>query len=83
MLVESQAAVYHERGGANLLAWELPLTHLQSAATALVSAVDDRSIPALTIKRINGLPYLEHDFADMLSEAGAYRTPSAIRIRPR
>lgn len=82
VLVESQAVVYHERGGANLLVWEAPQDRLRSAADSLVSAVDDRSIPALAIKRINGRPYIEHDFAEMLSTAGAYRTPSAIRVRP-
>ena len=82
VLVQAQPAIYHERGGASLLVWPLPSRHLRSAAAALVKAVDDRRIPALIIKRINGESYLGHEFADILADAGAYRTPSTIRIRP-
>jgi ATP-dependent Lhr-like helicase len=83
VLSESQPVVYHERGGANLLVWELPSAQLHCAAAALVEAVDNRIIPALNIKRINGQASIEHEFTEILASAGAYRTPSAIRIRPK
>ena len=87
-------AVYVERGGRSMLTFGLgeeagsatPPIDVAQALEALVVAVHQGRVPALTVTRINGLTVLDRPaaiepVAQALLNAGAHLSPRGLRVR--
>lgn len=84
VLIDGAPAAFSDAGGRSLL-WWADGERTELAARLIVEAVGARSmLPLLSIERINGeglaAPGAAHVIA-ALRDAGAYRSPKAVRVR--
>ncbi|GAA0476754.1 ATP-dependent helicase [Streptomyces olivaceiscleroticus] len=83
VVVDGELAVYMERGGKTLLAWQAEEgdTRVRLALEALAAAVRNGFVGALTVERINGSSALTSPLAAELEHAGFHATPRGLRLR--
>ncbi|MEV0603950.1 ATP-dependent helicase [Streptomyces sp. NPDC050315] len=85
VVVDGELAVYMERGGKTLLAWQAGEdgdgTRARLALEALAAAVRNGFVGALTVERINGSSALTSPLAAELEAAGFHATPRGLRLR--
>ena len=88
VLVDGELALYMERGGKTLLAWDAAEAEngdghgrLRIAAEALTAAARAGSLGTLTVQRINGEPALSDPVGRVLETAGFHATPQGLRLR--
>ncbi|KJK58296.1 DEAD/DEAH box helicase [Saccharothrix sp. ST-888] len=78
VLVEGEPALYVERGGKSLLAWQ---PH-PAAVEALAEAVRHGALgSSVTIERANGEAALTSELGRLLEQAGFHPTPRGLRLR--
>jgi ATP-dependent Lhr-like helicase len=78
-LVDGEPAVYVERGGRSLLAWERPEGHLAAAATAIAQGWSRAGMDRAVITKINGgVP--SQTWVRILTAAGFLPTPRGLRF---
>ncbi len=78
VLLDGEPALYVERGGKTLLAWNDSPAPLE----ALASAVREGALgPTVTIERANGEPALTSPLGQALEAAGFHPTPRGLRLR--
>ncbi len=76
--VDGELALYLERGGKSLLAWDLPEDVLAAAASALVRNGQRLGMDRAVVTKVNGAaPTADH--ARLLGEAGFLATPRGLR----
>ncbi|MCH9817067.1 MAG: DEAD/DEAH box helicase [Actinomycetia bacterium] len=81
ILVAGSPVVYAESGGSAVTMWERDSAEQAAALTALVQAVTHQELRPMTVKRINGQPALESAFRPAMEAAGAFATPSGLKVR--
>ncbi|MDA9913018.1 DEAD/DEAH box helicase [Candidatus Nanopelagicales bacterium] len=81
VLVQGRPVVYAESGGSAMTIWDQEPAEVQDALTALVRAVSGQELRPMTVKRINGQLAHENSLGSILVQAGAFATPSGIKIR--
>ncbi|MFH7598712.1 ATP-dependent helicase [Streptomyces racemochromogenes] len=82
VLVDGELTLYLERGGKTLLAWPDPGDpRLAAAMDALVAASRARTLPDLTVERINAAAALTSPLGQALEAAGFHATPRGLRLR--
>jgi len=78
VLVDGEPALYVERGGKSLLAWNHQPAAVEALATAVRQGALGRSV---TIERANGEPALTSPLGQALEAAGFHPTPRGLRLR--
>jgi ATP-dependent Lhr-like helicase len=78
VVVDGELALYLERGGKSLLAWDHPDDLLLKAATALVRDGQRLGMDRAVIAKVNGATPTD-DHARLLAEAGFLPTPRGLR----
>lgn len=81
VMVDGALALYVERGGKTLLAFDDVPEVLAAAAAALVGVVQRGAVDKLIMEKVNGHGILDTPVAAALTHAGAYSTPKGLRIR--
>lgn len=81
VMVDGALALYVERGGKTLLAFDEDPEVLAAAAAALVGVVKRGAVDKLIMEKVNGHDILDTPAAAALTHAGAYSTPKGLRIR--
>ncbi|PRY02646.1 ATP-dependent helicase [Allonocardiopsis opalescens] len=81
VLVDGELVLYVERGGRSVLSFTADSAPLREAVAALVAAVRDGRLPALTVRRADGVPVFESSLADLLEREGFHATPQGLRLR--
>jgi ATP-dependent Lhr-like helicase len=81
VMVDGALALYVERGGKTLLAFDEDPEVLAAAAAALVGVVKRGAVDKLIMEKVNGHGILDTPAAAALTHAGAYSTPKGLRIR--
>ncbi|MFF3006584.1 ATP-dependent helicase [Kitasatospora sp. NPDC057940] len=81
VLVDSELALYVERGGKSLLAWPEDDATRALAVGALAAAVREGALGSVTVERANGEPALGSALGAALEEAGFHATPRGLRLR--
>ncbi|WLQ08691.1 ATP-dependent helicase [Arthrobacter oryzae] len=81
VMVDGALALYVERGGKTLLAFDDAPEVLAAAAAALVGVVKRGAVDKLIMEKVNGHGILDTPAAAALTHAGAYSTPKGLRIR--
>ncbi|CAN7206810.1 DEAD/DEAH box helicase [Arthrobacter sp. LjRoot78] len=81
VMVDGALALYVERGGKTLLAFDDDPEVLAAAAAALVGVVRRGAVDKLIMEKVNGHGILDTPVAAALTHAGAYSTPKGLRIR--
>jgi ATP-dependent Lhr-like helicase len=81
VMVDGALALYVERGGKTLLAFDDDPEVLAAAAAALVGVVKRGAVDKLIMEKVNGHGILDTPAAAALTHAGAYSTPKGLRIR--
>lgn len=93
VLLEGRPLAYLERGGRTLLVFTRAAPELDACARVLAGAVTARTLQALSVETINGVPATRVDDGSEIASvvaatrrgllgAGFYGTPKALRIRP-
>ncbi|MDR6506248.1 DNA glycosylase AlkZ-like family protein [Arthrobacter oryzae] len=81
VMVNGALALYVERGGKTLLAFDEDPEVMAAAAAALVGVVKRGAVDKLIMEKVNGHGILDTPAAAALTQAGAYSTPKGLRIR--
>ncbi|MDH6127695.1 ATP-dependent helicase [Kitasatospora sp. GP82] len=78
VLVDGELALYVERGGKSLLAWQSRSAPVEALAEAVRHGALGSSV---TIERANGEAALTSELGRLLEEAGFHPTPRGLRLR--
>ncbi len=81
VMVDGVLVLYVERGGRTLLCFSDDEAAVSLAAAALVQVVKRGAIDKMAMEKVNGSGILGTPLAAALLAAGAYSSPSGIRIR--
>ncbi len=81
VLVDGALVLYVERGGRTLLCFSDDEAAVALAAAALVQVVKRGAVGKLAIEKVNGASILDTPLATALLAAGAYGSPSGVRVR--
>jgi len=83
VLTDGELALYIERGGRSLLSFTDDAAILTAATRALAEIATSGTLGSLTLRRIDGVPALQHDgpLAGALRDAGFGPTPQGLRLR--
>ncbi|MCQ9162872.1 ATP-dependent helicase [Arthrobacter sp. STN4] len=81
VMVDGALVLYVERGGRTLLCFSDDDARVALAAGALVQVVKGGGVDRLAMEKVNGAGILDTPLAAALLGAGAYSSPSGVRIR--
>ncbi|WP_207797143.1 ATP-dependent helicase [Arthrobacter glacialis] len=81
VMVDGALVLYVERGGRTLLCFSDDPVLISLAGAALVQVVKRGAIDKMAIEKVNGAGILDTPLAAALLAAGAYSSPSGVRIR--
>ncbi|RAN76061.1 DEAD/DEAH box helicase [Bacillus sp. SRB_336] len=81
VMVDGALVLYVERGGKTLLCFSGHEASVALAAGALVQVVKRGGADKLAMEKVNGAGILDTPLAAALLDAGAYSSPSGVRIR--
>ncbi len=81
VMVDGALVLYVERGGRTLLCFSDDAPALALAAAALVQVVRHGAVGKLAMEKVNGASILDTQLATALLAAGAYGSPSGVRVR--
>ncbi|WP_287931053.1 DEAD/DEAH box helicase [Arthrobacter sp.] len=81
VMVDGALVLYVERGGKTLLCFSGHEASVALAARALVQVVKRGGADKLAMEKVNGAGILDTPLAAALLDAGAYSSPSGVRIR--
>jgi len=81
VMVDGALVLYVERGGRTLLCFSDDDGAVALAADALVQVVRRGAVDKLAMEKVNGAGILDTPLAAALLAAGAYSSPSGVRIR--
>ncbi|MHA7271360.1 DNA glycosylase AlkZ-like family protein [Arthrobacter sp. HLT1-20] len=81
VMVDGALVLYVERGGRTLLCFSDDPALISLSAAALVAVVKRGAIDKMAMEKVNGAGILDTPLAAALLAAGAYSSPSGVRIR--
>jgi ATP-dependent Lhr-like helicase len=81
VLVDGALALYVERGGKTVVAFETDASTLAAAAASLAALVTAGRVQKIAVESVNGVFVIGTDFGAALGAAGFTETPKGLRLR--